>query len=86
VAFKFALVLIAARIRNLLRDKHSFASQYCFQSIRAQKMSEQKNPHVLLLFFLQILNFFLCFPGIFFSRMDIVFSCDPDQLWNLGTE
>lgn len=42
VAFKFALVHIAARIRNLLRDKDSFASQYCFQSLLAPKISGQK--------------------------------------------
>lgn len=42
VAFKFALVHIAARIRNLLRDKDSFASQ----SILARKCLNKKSTRI----------------------------------------
>lgn len=66
VPFKFALV---HRIRNLLRDKDSFASQYCSQSILAQKMSEQKNPTCIAAFLSANPDFLSLFPrSLFFPE------------------
>jgi len=79
VAFKFALVHIAARIRNLLRDKDSFASQ----SILARKCLNKKSTRIAA-FLSANPEFCPLFPRSPFSRVDIVFS--RDHLWNLRME
>ena len=79
VAFKFALVHIAARLRNLLRDKDSFASQ----SILARKCLNKKSTRIAA-FLSANPEFCPLFPRSPFSRADIVFS--RDHLCNLRME
>lgn len=45
-----------------------------------------KNPTCITAFLSANPKFLPPFPRNLFSRIDIMFSCDPDQLWNLGTK